>query len=386
MTVFVAMILFRKSSFDTGLIFTEGKKEPEPAPAPAEQEVREIPEEGYEQKSSYDIFKAITRQRVFFYQTSLPHFHDKQFLKAAQKRYQRFLFLKHQNPEEVLVPCYDIDVMWHSHQLHPAAYKHDTTKVLGQTLVHDDSVNDRTPGSALVRADQKTRDLWKEHFGDTLMTFGAMFRGEPPVLCDRMGLIEPVETYGFSTKKATVNLDKVQVEGLPEEVNKYSVKLAYGTNEREGPLIKQFKGNKKKVEFENSKKGLAHFVFDTKEYDRIRFNMSQQIGFACAGHDEDIGQQIFNLMPVVESIPKEKSDASLLTDTVTIDDEHNLKATFSASIEPPKQGPTMLFMCPGNYETRFCIMPEQILQMWGPVPLPRLPSGRDNSCVVASHK
>jgi len=308
------------------------------------------------------------------------------FLKNAQKRYQRFLFLKHQNPEEILVPCYDIDMMWHTHQLHPAAYKHDTTKVLGQTLVHDDSVNDRTAGSTLVRADQKSRDLWKDHFGDTLMTFGAMFRGEPPVLCDRMAMIEPTETYGFSTKKATVNLDKVQIEGLPEEVNKYSVKLAYGTNEKEGPMIKQFKGNKKKMEFENTKKGLAHFMFDTKEYDRITFNMHQQIGFACAGHDEEMGQQIFNLMPVVESIPKEKSDASLLTDTVTIDDEHNIKATFSASIEPPKQGPTMLFMCPGNYETRFCIMPEQILQMWGPVPLPRLPSGRDNNCVVASHK
>ncbi|WAR26184.1 GRDP1-like protein, partial [Mya arenaria] len=296
--------------------------------------------------------------------TSLSHFHDKHFLKAAQKRYQRFLFLKHQNSTEVLVPCYDIDLMWHTHMLHPGVYKHDTTKVLGQMLVHDDSVNNRAPGSTLVRADQKTRDLWKQHFDDTFTTFGAMFRGEPPVLCERMSLIDPEETYTFSTKKATVNLDRVQVEDLPEEVNKYSVKLAFGANEREGPMIKQFKGNKKKVEFENTKKGLAHFVFDTKEYDRINFNMSQQIGFACAGHDEELGQQMFNLMPVIEGIPMDKNDSSNLTNTVTIDvdTEHSLKATFSATIEPPKQGPTMLFMMPGNFETRICIMPEQILQ------------------------
>ena len=358
----------------------------EETPAQAEPTVPVIPEEGYEQKSSYDIFSAISRQRVFYYQVSLPHFHDKNFLKAAVKRYQRFLFLKHQNPTEVLAPCYDIDLIWHTHQLHPSAYKHDTTKVLGQILVHNDSINDRSAGSKLQRADQKTRDLWKILFDDTFVTFGSTFRGEPPVLCEKMSIIEPAETFGFSTKKATVNLDKVQVDGLPEEVNKYSVKLAYGTNDGDGPLIKQFKGNKKKIEFENIKKGLAHFVFDTKEYDRIKFNMSQQIGFACAGHDEEIGQQWFNLMPVVENIPKSQAEAAPLTDTVTIDEENNLKATFSATIEPPKQGPTMLFLKNGNYETRFCIMPEQVVQMWGPIPLPRLPAGKDNHCVVASHK
>ncbi|KAH3881176.1 hypothetical protein DPMN_005099 [Dreissena polymorpha] len=345
-----------------------------------------IPEEGYEQRSSYHIFAAICRQRVFYYQTSLAHYHDKTFLKAAQKRYQRFLFLKHQNPSEMLVPCYDIDLMWHTHMLQPSAYKHDTTKVLGQTLVHDDSVNNRAAGSALVRADNRTRDLWKELFNDSFTSFGGMFRGDPPILCERMSLIEPVETYTFSTKKATINLDKVQIEGLPEEVNKYSVKLAIGTNERDGPVIKQLKGNKKKIEFENTKKGLAHFLFDTKEYDRIKFNMTSQVGFACTGHDEDIGQQMFHLMPVVEGIPMNQSEPSNLTDTVTIDYEHNLKATFTASIEPPKQGPTMLFLVPGNYETRFCIMPEQVVQMWGPVPLPRLPAGADNHCIIASHK
>lgn len=374
-------------------LFTEAPAEPapvavkqEPALEPA---VPEIPEEGYEQKSSYDIFNAIARQRVFFYQTSLSHYHDKHFLKSAQKRYQRFLFLKHQNPTEMIVPCYDIDLMWHSHQLHPSVYKHDTVKVLGQILHHDDSVNDRTSGSKLMRADQKTREMWKEHFGDNFMTFGAMFRGEPPILCDRMHMITPEETYNFSTKKATVNLDKVQVEGLPEEVNKYSVKLAYGGyNEKEGPVIKQLKGNKKKIEFENTKKGLAHFVFDTKEYDRLKINMSQQIGFACTGHNEEMGEQIFSLMPVVENIPKDQTDPAELTETVRIDldEEQNMKATFTATIEPPKQGPTMLYMNPGNYETRFCIMPEQIVQMWGPIPLPRLPSGRDNHCIVASHR
>ena len=360
---------------------------PKPEPEPAVPVAPAVPPaEEYIQKSSYDIFSAIGRQRVFYYQVSLPHYHDKLFLKSAMKRYQKLLFLKHQNPSEFLVPCYDIDLIWHSHQLHPLSYKKDTTKVLGQMLNHNDSVNDRSPGSKLVRADTKTRDLWKTLFEDTFASFGAMYRGSPPVLCERMSLIQPEETYAFSTKKATINLDKFQIEGLPETVNKYNVKVVYGASEKEGPLIKSLKGNKKKVEFENTKKGLAHFIFDTKEYDRLKFNMSKQDGFACTFHDEDIGEQMFNLLPVVEGIPKDQQDASTLTDTVTIDEEQNLKATFSATVETPKQGPTMLFLKNGSYETRFCIMPEHVVQMWGPIPLPRLPAGKDNACIVASHK
>ncbi|KAK3595614.1 hypothetical protein CHS0354_009578, partial [Potamilus streckersoni] len=370
---------------ETESAVTEKPTAEKPVPKPKKKVLVKLPWVDYVQKSSCDVIASIAMQRVFYYQVSLPHYQDKSFLKSAVKRYQKLLFLKHQHPDEFLVPCYDIDLVWHTHQLHPAAYKHDTVKILGRTLNHSDSVNDRKPGSKLQKADTRTRELWKEFFNENFICFGSMFRGDPPILCSRMEQITPQETFAFSTKKANVAIDKVQIEGLPDEVTKFQVKVTYVASEKEGPVITNLKGNKKKLEFENTKKGLVNFMFDTKEYDRLKFNMSQQIGFACAGHDEELGQDIFNFLPVVESMTKESTEPVNISDTVTIDEEKNLKATFTATLSSPKQGPCVLFLQNGNFERRFCIMPEHIEQMWGPVPLPRLPAGMDNNCIVASH-
>ena len=36
-------------------------------------------------------------------------------------RYKMYLHLKKKNPKTFLVPCYDIDLVWHAHQVHPQA-------------------------------------------------------------------------------------------------------------------------------------------------------------------------------------------------------------------------------------------------------------------------
>jgi len=33
-----------------------------------------------------------------------------------------------------------------------------------------------------------------------------------------------------------------------------------------------------------------------------------------------------------------------------------------------------------------CTMPEHVEQLWGPIPLPKLPEGTDNACLAATHK
>ncbi len=50
-------------------------------------------------------------------QVSLPHYRTTKFLVRALQRYQMFLRLKKLYPEEFLVPCYDIDLIWHTHQV-----------------------------------------------------------------------------------------------------------------------------------------------------------------------------------------------------------------------------------------------------------------------------
>ena len=90
---------------------------------------------------SYDIVAASERQKVFFYQVSLPHYRDPEFLKSAIHRYQQYLLLQQQNPDQFLVPCYDMDIVWHTHQIDHHSYVKETEQLLGRILNHDDSVN-----------------------------------------------------------------------------------------------------------------------------------------------------------------------------------------------------------------------------------------------------
>jgi hypothetical protein len=64
------------------------------------------------------------------------------------------------------VPCYAIDIIWHTHQLNPKTYSKDTISLLGNVFPHDDTVNDRTPGSKLCTSDAITRELWAKMFNE----------------------------------------------------------------------------------------------------------------------------------------------------------------------------------------------------------------------------
>ena len=99
---------------------------------------------------TYDILSACLRQKSFYYQVylklysqqtwlcviqwcnndhmkcqilfivsqvSLPHYRDEAFLKKSIVRYKKFLYLKSMHRDKFIVPCYDIDVVWHTHQV-----------------------------------------------------------------------------------------------------------------------------------------------------------------------------------------------------------------------------------------------------------------------------
>ena len=52
-----------------------------------------------------------------FPQVSLPHYHDNKFLLNAITRYAMYLKLQQLHPDKFLVPCYDMDIVWHTHQV-----------------------------------------------------------------------------------------------------------------------------------------------------------------------------------------------------------------------------------------------------------------------------
>jgi hypothetical protein len=125
----------------------------------------------------YDLIAACKRQSSFFYQVCLPHYKSLHYLKLAFKSYRKFLYVAKLNPQAFLVPTYAIDLMWHTHHRVPQAYVNDTLKSLGRVMTHDDSVNDRTPGSKLNTSYEVTCSLWAKHYNEDYFFPGGMFRG-----------------------------------------------------------------------------------------------------------------------------------------------------------------------------------------------------------------
>jgi hypothetical protein len=50
---------------------------------------------------------------------------ERPFLERALDRYLRFLLLWRDTPGLVVVPMYDIDLMWHAHMAHSGLYRRD---------------------------------------------------------------------------------------------------------------------------------------------------------------------------------------------------------------------------------------------------------------------
>ena len=125
-----------------------------------------------------------------------------------------YLHLKKKNPKTFLVPCYDMDLIWHTHQVHPQDYQCDMNHILGFVLKHDDSVNDRSEGSKLNNADEMTRKLWFEEFNVPFARPGSMFRGKPP-----QGKLFPISNYFqrslLALREMDVTVSSVKISDLP---------------------------------------------------------------------------------------------------------------------------------------------------------------------------
>ncbi|KAH9300474.1 hypothetical protein KI387_012057 [Taxus chinensis] len=136
------------------------------------------------QKIEYDLVEAVRRQSSFFHQVSRPYMSDDRFLKGAEERYKGFLYLIKKNRENSVncfcVPTYDVDLMWHSHQLQPVSYRRDMLNILGKVLEHDDMDSDRSQGKKLDVGFRETTRQWETIYGRRYWRAGAMYKGEAP--------------------------------------------------------------------------------------------------------------------------------------------------------------------------------------------------------------
>lgn len=109
---------------------------------------------------------------------------DDRFLEGALARYKGFLYLIKRNLERFMnrfcVPTYDIDLIWHSHQLNPGSYCKDLVAAVGKVLEHDDTDSDRSSGKKLNVGFEATTKQWEVTFGSRYWKAGAMYRGNAP--------------------------------------------------------------------------------------------------------------------------------------------------------------------------------------------------------------
>ncbi|CAK9150613.1 unnamed protein product [Ilex paraguariensis] len=168
-----------------------------------------------EKYSTYDLILAVKRQVPFFYQVSRPHMDHDVFLEGAVARYKGFLHLIKRNRERSIkrfcVPTYDIDLIWHTHQLHPVSYCNDLVAILGKVLEHDDTDSDRTKGKKLDVGFSVTTKQWEETFGSRYWRAGAMYRGSAP-----SPLTRTPWTSNMMTKRVLASNDYQKRIHLPE--------------------------------------------------------------------------------------------------------------------------------------------------------------------------
>ncbi|KAL9229522.1 hypothetical protein vseg_004980 [Gypsophila vaccaria] len=239
---------------------------------------RSYPEEALETGShnpkftTYDLMDAVKRQIRFTYQVSRPHTFDEIFLREAEARYKGFLHLVRTSEKKGTtlhcVPTYDIDLMWHTHQLHPKCYSVDLTEIVGRVLHHDDSIADKTKEKQLEVGSSKTTSHWEDMFGLRYWKAGAMHRGvaptpvtQAPVLFNNQVEDSSVSekcgvTIQFASLKATeVFLEFVEIKNVPKE---YSGTLSVDFSKKQDDKLFKVKRSLS-ILSESTEKQVAYF-------------------------------------------------------------------------------------------------------------------------------
>ncbi|KAL6179275.1 hypothetical protein ACLB2K_050791 [Fragaria x ananassa] len=235
------------------------------------------------------------------------------FLKEAVARYKGFLHLIKRNRQlsvkRFCVPTYDIDLIWHSHQLHPAAYCKDLKTILGKVLQHDDTDSDRTKGNKLDVVFSGTTKQWEETFGSRYWRAGAMYRGSTP-----SPLTINLSQLEISRNKGVVPDSYRNVIQLPKrmlvEVMLEIVAVRNFPTEHKGCLFVSI-----------SKKQPDLFFSTTRRIDISSDSTEKEIAvFQC----QPTGELLFELMSCSSSVlPISKSPILLGTSAITLDDLFN---------------------------------------------------------------
>ncbi|KAH7848071.1 hypothetical protein Vadar_033476 [Vaccinium darrowii] len=324
--------------------------------------------------TQYDLLSAVQRQVPFFYQVSRPHMDNDLFLESAVARYKGFLHLIKRNRERSLnrfcVPTYDVDLIWHSHQLQPASYCKDLNELLGKVLEHDDTDSDRSKGKKLDSGFSDTTKQWEDTFGTRYWKAGAMYRGSAPSPitsppCSSYIVAEKViasnehkEAISLPQVKAVeVMLEFVGVRNLPEN-HKGSLSVIFSKSQPDTIC----NGSRRlSILSESGEKQVASFSCQSNGYLLFELVSHSPSNLKISSPDKTLGSTVFSLedfLNPVSTLSMEKW-LELTPSSCTVDSKPiSLRVALSFSI--PFPAPHVLHMV-RSYEfskwSSFCPLP-----------------------------
>eukprot|EP00918_Siedleckia_nematoides_P100140 GHVU01218982.1.p1 GENE.GHVU01218982.1~~GHVU01218982.1.p1 ORF type:complete len:751 (-),score=52.34 GHVU01218982.1:111-2363(-) len=331
----------------------------------------------FQSQLSYDIKAASNRQMSFFYNVSLPHYHDEHFRSTGVERYKKFLHLKCLNRDLFTVPMYDVDLIWHTHQAHPLAYARDTKAIFGHILNHDDTTTDRSPGSFLSQSDTETRAAWQHAYKENFPIPGVMYRGKSPA--GKLKIVPSDALDEIFPKLLSFSVEKIELNGnLPPQYENLYCTI------RCPPLIHDtcVKGEKytthviKRSPFQwptQNKTEIWSFTNKHVEQHGLYIHVKQKK--IVGGKD---------IAALKQELMKGTTEELLGMHTFRISENlpEDVEATVETKVTATSRAPVILSLVAGSYEE--CVIPQGREQLWGPILVSQGPNV--GPCFIASHK
>lgn len=179
----------------------------------------------YKQRLSHDFHLLSLTQRNFYYQASLPHYHDDAFLDAAALRYVTHLDLQRRNMSVCLSLPVDVELLMQTHRLNPIFYGHQISVILGKVVNSEENYLDDSETTLRRRhiSEITTKATWQRN-GHNYNKPGTIPRGNPPINTNKIpepkNYAIPVEYEVSVTKIELLPLEYYDNYALLFEVTK----------------------------------------------------------------------------------------------------------------------------------------------------------------------
>ncbi|CAF4775904.1 unnamed protein product, partial [Rotaria sp. Silwood2] len=112
---------------------------------------------------SVDLREAVIRQRDFLEKFQQHYLYSFDLTKMDRSQFKHLVqnyvsFMKLADKNEMIVPTFDIDLIWHTHMRYPSQYQTASTSLCGFIVDHNDAIESNT----LTNAYQKTAKRWEK--------------------------------------------------------------------------------------------------------------------------------------------------------------------------------------------------------------------------------